>query len=64
MSWLTIILILIAAAFATGLLFGLLGTIFNLSSSLTSLGIPAILGSLTAFLIVRRKSVIERQNNS
>ena len=61
MSWLKIILILIAAALATGLLFGALGTIFNLSASVTKLGIPVVVGALAAFLIVRRQPVIAQQ---
>lgn len=60
-SWLKIILILIAVALTTGVLFGLLGKIFNLPSSLTNIVLPAVVGSLAAFLIVRRRAAA---NNS
>ena len=64
MSWLMIILILVGAAFGAGLLFGFIGTIFNLPANLIRIGIPAVGGALAAFLIVRRNSAIEQPDKS
>jgi uncharacterized membrane protein YeaQ/YmgE (transglycosylase-associated protein family) len=56
MKWITINLILIVAALVTVLTFNLLGRVFDLPPTLIQVIVPAVIGSLAAFLVVRSLS--------
>lgn len=55
-SWWSIILILVGVALVSGLLFGLLGDLLNLSPGMKSGGIGVSTGIVAAFLIARRRA--------
>jgi dipeptide/tripeptide permease len=63
LEWWMIIAILIGVAIAGGLLFGLMGELFGLSSGMRISGIGVIVGIAAAFLIARRRVAnIEHKN--
>ena len=63
LQWWMIMLILVAVALVSGLLFGLVGDLLGLSPSMKSGGIGISVGIVAAFLIVRRRAAITEQDN-
>lgn len=58
LSWLAIILILVAAAVVTGLGIGALGTVVELPNWLPGAALAAVVGALAPHLIARRNARI------
>ncbi len=59
-SWLRIIGLMVATGIVTGLLLGLVGTVFHLPRSVASGGIGAAMGVVGALLFSRRRAQLER----
>jgi hypothetical protein len=63
-GWGKIILILVAVAVATGLLLGLMGTLFDLPAAVTGGGIGASVGVVAALLLARRRAAMAAEPSS
>ena len=61
LGWGTIIAIMLGIAFATGLLLGLMGKLFGLSTRWTTGGVGAVVGVVGVSLIARRRAALDRQ---
>ena len=61
LSWWAIIAILIGVGFAVGLLLGLMGQMFGLSSRITGGGVGVGIGIVGASLIARRRAALAHQ---
>jgi hypothetical protein len=59
LSWWTIIVILVGVAIVSGLLFGLLGDLLGLSTTMKSGGMAGAVGITAAILIARRQAAIK-----
>jgi hypothetical protein len=64
MSWPKIIGIMLAIGFITGLLLGLVGTVFHLPRSMSSGGVGAAMGVVGALLISRRRAQLDERAKS
>jgi membrane protein required for beta-lactamase induction len=63
LGWGRIIITLVVVALATGLLMGLLGTLFRLPAGLAGGGMAGGVGVVAAQLIARRRAEMAQQRN-
>ena len=64
MGWGTIIAIMVGVALAVGLLLGLMGTMFGISTQWTGAGVGVSAGVVGASLIARRRAALDKRRSS